>query len=296
MKLDGNIHYAHTELMPGVELYVYAVKGQRYSVLIDTGIAGMKGAILELCREVNAPKLVLLTHAHADHIGCNAAVFEATGAQFAAAGALPWLEDYDVHYREFCRTDALPDSAEQRAEVLGLLDAPVAVDLVLAEHTRFRLGDDTELLTLAFPGHKLEEVGFLELHSATLILGDVLLALAAPFFHGFQTAVGFQQSLARLGALIESGRVTRVLSSHHHPLHAEAALGAVAATRTFLDDVEAATLEAATGVPFETLWRTVSAALNKEAEFRGYAMLEVQVRELQATGRLRQEGNRLFAS
>lgn len=296
MKSGGNIHHTHTELMPGVELYVYAVTGQRYSVLIDTGIASMKGSILELCLEVNTPKFVLLTHAHADHIGCNAAIFEATGAQFAAAGALPWLEDYSVHYREFCRTDALPDSAEQRAEILGLLDAPISVDLVLAEHTRFRLGDDTELLTLAFPGHKLEEIGFLELHSSTLILGDVLLALAAPFFHGFQTAVGFQQSLTRLEALIETGRVTRVLSSHHHPLHAEAALGAVAATRTFLDDVEAATLEAATGVPFETLWRTVSAALGKEPEFRGYAMLEVQLRELQAAGRVRQEGNRLFAS
>ena len=108
MKLDGNIHYAHTELMPGVELYVYAVKGQRYSVLIDTGIASMKEALLELCQEVGTPKLVLLTHAHADHIGCNAAVFEATSAQFAVAGTLSWLENYDVHYREFCRTDALP--------------------------------------------------------------------------------------------------------------------------------------------------------------------------------------------
>ena len=295
MRLEGFIHYVHTELMPGVELYVYALKGERYSLLIDTGIASMKPDILELCREVGTPKYVLISHAHADHIGCSGAVKAATGAHFAAAGALSWLEDYETHYREFCRTDALPDSAAQRQEILGLMDTPVEIELLLSPNTSFRLAEDIELLTLALPGHKLEEVGFLEVHTGTLFVADVFLALAAPFFHGFQTAVGFYDSLRRLEALITSGRVRRVVSSHHHPMDPEGTLAAIVATRRFLDDVERATLEAATGVPFKTLWQTVCGALDKQQEFRGYAMLEVQVRELQAAGRLRQEGDRLFA-
>ncbi len=296
MKLDSFIHYVHTELMPGVELYVYALKGTNYSVLLDTGIASMKPDILELCREVDTPKFVLISHAHADHIGCNGAVKAATGAHFAAAGALSWLEDYETHYREFCRTDALPDSDAQRQEILALMDTPAQIDLLLSPNTVFRLGEGIELLTLALPGHKLEEVGFLEVHTGTLFLADVFLALAAPFFHGFQTSVGLYKSLARLEELIEVGRVTRVFSSHHHPMQPEQALEAIAATRTFLDDVESVTLGAATGIPFKTLWQTVCATFDKQEEFRGYAMLEVQVRELQAAGRLRQEDYLLIAS
>lgn len=296
MKLEGAIHYTHTELLPGVELYVYALKGQNYSVLLDTGIASMKAEVLGLCQEVENLKYVLISHAHADHIGCNGAVKDATGAHFAAAGAPLWLTDYETHYHEFCRTDALTDSDAQRQEIMGLMDNPVAIDLLLSPNTVFRLGDEQELLTLAFPGHKSEEVGFLETHSGTLFVADIFLALAAPFFHGFQTAVGFYESLARLEALITSGRVRRVLSSHHHPMSPEGALEAIAATRKFLDDVETATLEAATGVPFKTLWQTVCAALGKQEEFRGYAMLEVQVRELEAAGRLRREGQLVYAT
>lgn len=294
MKLTG-VHYAHTELMPGVELYVYALKGERYSVMFDTGVASMKAAVIALAGEVAPLRYVLHTHVHADHIGCNKAIEDASGARFAVAGAEAWLEDNDVHYEEFCRTDALPDSDAQRGEIMELIGPPVRADLTLGDNTVFHLGDGVDVMTIRFPGHKLEEVGFLEVNSSTLFLGDLLLALAAPFFHGFQTASGFRKSLSKLEGLIGSGDVSRVLSSHHHPLDPEQALAAVQATRAFLDEVEMATLEAATGTPFEHLWRMVCGALHKELEFRGYAMLEVQVRELCAAGRMRAHDNRLFA-
>ncbi len=294
MKLDGAFHFTHRELMPDVELYVYAVQGPRHSVIIDTGIAQMTDQVLDLVAEVGGVDTLLITHAHADHIGCNAAVHGATGARVAAAGALSWIEDLEEHYREFCRIDALPDSTEQRNEIMGLMDGPVPVDLVIGDGVRFRLGGDLELVTIALPGHKLEEVGFLEPNTRTLLMGDLLLALAAPFFHGFQTARGFHSSLDRLEQLIDTGRVERVLSSHHHPLDAEQAHEKVRQTRAFLNKVEAATLDAANGVEFRTLWQRVCAAQNKELEFRGYAMLEVQVNELLADGRLRREAGRIF--
>lgn len=289
-----DVRHAHLELMPGVELYVYALKGDRYSVMFDTGIASMKAAVLTLASDVAPLAYVLHTHVHADHIGCNRAVADATGARFAVAGAESWLEDNITHYEEFCRTDVLPDSEAQRDEIMGLIGPPVRADLTLGDNTVFHLGEGADLLTLRFPGHKLEEVGFLEINSGTLFLGDLLLALAAPFFHGFQTAAGFRSSLAKLEGLVGRGEVSRVLSSHHHPLGPEQTLAATQATRGFLDDVEAATLEAATGVSFDHLWRAVCSAMNKELEFRGYAMLEVQVRELCAAGRMRAQDNRLF--
>ncbi len=284
MHLTGSIFETHLELIPGVPLCVYAVRGERFSVIIDTGIAAMKDAILELCREVGQLEYALITHAHADHIGCNRAVFEATNARFIAGGALPWIEDLETHYREFCLPEKVPEALDQRSEIMSLMDGAVEVDLVIQAGDRLRLGGDVELETIAFPGHKLEEIGFLETSSGSLIIGDVLLALAAPFFHGFQTSQGFYTSLEKLESLVCSGRVKRVLAAHHLPLEPEQALEVIALTRRFLDEVKDSTLEAATGVNFETLWKTVCQTMNKQLEFRGYAMLEVQVSELVEAG------------
>ena len=63
--------------MPGVPLNVYALRGDDYAVIIDTGIAEMRDQILELGREAGGVRYALITHAHADHIGCNAAVRDA---------------------------------------------------------------------------------------------------------------------------------------------------------------------------------------------------------------------------
>ncbi len=84
--------------------------------------------------------------------------------------------------------------------------------------------------------------------------------------------------------------------AHHLPLEPERALEAIAQTRQFLDQVEAATLEAATGVDFKTLWKTVCQTMNKQLEFRGYAMLEVQVEELVAAGQLKRVDGRISRS
>jgi glyoxylase-like metal-dependent hydrolase (beta-lactamase superfamily II) len=295
MTTDAHILTTGITLMPGVPLNVYALHGSEYSVIIDTGIAAMREAIVGLCREAGNLRYALITHAHADHIGCNRAVREATGARFAAAGAFAWIEDFDVHYREFCLVDerSLPDSPEQRSEILGLMDGEVHCDIALAEGTRFRLGDGLELETIALPGHKSEEVGFLDRDRGDLFMGDLLLALAAPFFHGFQTASGFRHSLDRVEALIAGGVVRRVFPAHHAILGQDEAVRAIADTRKFLDDVEAATIVAASGPTFTELWRAVCAALDKQLEFRGYAMLDVQVDELVGRGVLVRDGDRI---
>ena len=295
MKLDSFIHFTKIDLMPGVPLYVYSLQGKYYSILIDTGINQMRDQILELCKETGNIRNVLITHAHADHIGCNCAVKDLTSAQFFAAGALSWIEDLEVHYKEFCiPSEYLPDSPQQRSEIMGLMDGEVHIDTVINEGTIFRPSDEIELKTIALPGHKLEEAAFLDLNSGTLFMGDVLLAIAAPFFHGFQTARGFRNSLTRLEKLIDNNSIKRILAAHHPPLNQQESLRAINDTRNFLNQVEEATLSEAKGVDFPTLWKNVCGKLNKQLEFRGFAMLKVQVDELIEEGRLFKENEKIF--
>ncbi len=218
MKLDNNIYYTTLDLMPGVPLNIYALQGTEHSILIDTGIKSMRDQVLSLCRETGNIRNVLITHVHADHIGCNITVKKNTGAQFYAAGAIPWIENMETHYLEFCiPSEYLPDSKEQRDEILGLMEGPVNVDIVLTEGTKFRPGNDIELETIALPGHKLEEVGFLNHSTGDFLTGDILLALAAPFFHGFQSARKFRNSLNKIRQMIETKKINRILAAHHHP-------------------------------------------------------------------------------
>lgn len=281
MSLPSHIVSTGIELLPGVPLNVYGVRGGRYSVMIDTGIASMHDQVVALCHELGNVGVVLLTHAHVDHIGCNAAVKAATGARFAAAGALPWFEDLETHYREFCLvSDELPDSRAQREEILGLVDGAVPIDIVLTGGVSFRLDAATELTTLRLPGHKLEEVGFLDRERGDLFMGDLLLALRAPFFHGYQGAGAFEASLQHLLSLVAAGDVRTVYAAHHPPLDADATTRVARQTLAFLTQVREQTLAAATGVTFAELWRKVSSALDKEHEFRGFAMLRTLVAEL----------------
>lgn len=290
MKLDGNIFYTTLDLMPGVPLNIYALRGKEYSILIDTGIKGMHDQVLSLCKETGNIRNVLITHVHADHIGCNTAVKKMTNAQFYAAGAIQWIEDMETHYREFCiPSEHLPDSKEQREEILGLMDGPVHVDTVITDGTLFRAGEDIELETIALPGHKLEEVGFLNHKSGDFFTGDILLALAAPFFHGFQTARGFRHSLLKMRYLINNEQIKRIFAAHHHPLDREKALEAIKITEIFLDQVQKTVIQEANGIDFPTLWKNVCNKMNKQYEFRGFAMLEVQVQELIEDGILYKE-------
>ncbi len=56
----------------------------------------------------------------------------------------------ETHYMEFCiPSEHLPDSKEQRDEILGLMDGPVNVDMVLTEGTTFRPGNGIELETIS---------------------------------------------------------------------------------------------------------------------------------------------------
>jgi hypothetical protein len=54
---DSFIHYTKVDLMPGVPLYVYSVKGEHYSILIDTGINQMREQIMNCAVKLKILKM-----------------------------------------------------------------------------------------------------------------------------------------------------------------------------------------------------------------------------------------------
>lgn len=286
MKPPPHISVRTVQLMPGVPLNVWAVRGDDFSVLIDTGVKEMTDSILKMCAELGNVGFVLMTHAHVDHMGASGAVRRATDARFVAGGAEEWFTDLDFHYREFCLPDTLGDPPGQRNEILGMVDGPTRIDMLAVEGTTLRLDERTELEVLHLPGHKLEELGLLDRSRRELFVADVLLALASPFFHGYQSARAFRTSLHRIEVLLQEGAVEKVYASHHPPMDAPRALEAVAQTRGLLDAVRAEVLALAQGITQQQLWLEVSERLDREPEFRGYAMIRAKVRELEEEGLL----------
>lgn len=93
---------------PGIILdrfvYSYIIFGETIT-LIDTGVAGCEKTIFDTIRSAGRDPseiaLVILTHAHPDHIGAARAIREATGCTIAAHPAeRAWIEDPDLQNRE----------------------------------------------------------------------------------------------------------------------------------------------------------------------------------------------------
>jgi hypothetical protein len=126
-------------------------------------------------------------------------------------------------------------------------------------------------------------------------MGDLLLALKTPFFHGFQTARGFHSSLDKIERMINDGSVEMVYAAHHDAMDAGQALKSVSETRSFLDEIAEKTLVAASGVDFTTLWKDVCNRMDRQLEFRGYAMLQVQLHEMETAGYVRHEDGKWWA-
>lgn len=83
-------------------VYSYLLIGDRIC-LIDTGVFStsllLQGYLKEIDRSPNEISLVLLTHAHPDHIGGCLAIHKASSALFCAHPAdKGWIEDVERQY------------------------------------------------------------------------------------------------------------------------------------------------------------------------------------------------------
>jgi glyoxylase-like metal-dependent hydrolase (beta-lactamase superfamily II) len=290
------VHVTELWLSPEVPLRVHLVTGTRYAVLVDTGVAQMYGQITEMIsRSLPRPsdlKVIVNTHAHHDHIGCNAGVAEFTGALVAATSTFAhWHTDMDRHYAEFAlqHPDILPDDPKSRHDLMATIDAPHPVDLLIDEGFVLDLGGGVALEAFAVPGHMGGELGFLERSTRTLILGDSLIGTDWSFFHGYYDVDVYLRSLHKIRRIVEDTPVQWVRAAHHAPLaHADAleAIDHVIGTVGLIDDAVRHFAKVRGQFTLEDVWRAVSEEFVKTPDFRGLRTVEAHVTALASQGAL----------
>ena len=137
-------------------------------ILIDAGVAGSEQQIFDHIRRIDRRPddigLLVLTHAHPDHIGAALAIREASGCTIAAHHAdQAWIED-----------TALQDRERPVPGFSRLVGGPVPVDRVLHNGEIIGLGDESALDVIHTPGHSPGSISLLLRPHRVLFSGDAI--------------------------------------------------------------------------------------------------------------------------
>ncbi len=299
MKLPESITGTTTWLTDTIPLNVYFVQGSQSGILVDSGINAMHDDLLAMVKQSGVPlKAILHTHSHHDHIGGSARLKQSTGCTIVAPKTYShWHHDWEAHYAEFARPfpSIFHDTPELREEVFGILDDPHQVDSYCQEGDCWDLGGGIRLQCFRFAGHMLEEVGWLEEQSKTLILGDVITLLEAPFIHGHLTVAGYWQSLEKLRQLVDEQSIKQVLMAHFPPMGTSAFLDLIHQAEIYLrllEDIIISKVRSG-AADLKTVWLQTIAHLDKQQEFRSLSTVDAHLQDLAQEGLIKYENQQI---
>jgi metallo-beta-lactamase class B len=137
-RIAGNLYYVGT-----YDLGCYLITTSKGNILINTGLAAsahqIKNNVEKLGFKFNDIKMLLITHAHYDHVGALAEIKKMTGAKLM-------VNQNDA--------DVLADGgvSDYALGIYGRSFAPVKADSLLHDHDTISLGD-MHLVMLHHPGH-----------------------------------------------------------------------------------------------------------------------------------------------
>lgn len=174
-----------SEFEGGTVTNVYIVRGAK-TALVDTGVFGtptndVTPALASLGLSLGDVDLVVNTHGHMDHLGGNAEVKDAAGAEIALHRVdLPLAESNEFHAQRLRELYPVVDADHLRpareAMTMRLLGRAVGVDRVLDDGDVVDLGGDVKLTTVHTPGHTGGSVCYYWEAAGFLLTGDSIQA------------------------------------------------------------------------------------------------------------------------
>ncbi|MHB8909911.1 MAG: MBL fold metallo-hydrolase [Syntrophales bacterium] len=187
-------------------VYSYLIVGKTIC-LVDAGVAATAPLILDTVRSLGRSpgeiSLILLTHAHPDHIGGCAPIRRLAPAPVAIHPAeRSWVEDVERQYRE----RPIPNLFELVPE-----GVPVGRELTDGETISWEEGKTIKVI--ATPGHSCGSVSFFFEEEGALFSGD-----AVPAAGTIPIYVDPVESAASVEKLKDLPGVRLLLSSWHEPL------------------------------------------------------------------------------
>jgi len=173
-------------------VYVFLIYGKKIC-LIDSGVAGSEKVILEyLERTGRSPQeisMLILTHAHPDHIGSAAAIKRISGCTLAAhADEKAWIEDVDLQAKE----RLVPG-------FFTLVGGSVQVDRILKDGDILHLEGGPALRVMHTPGHSPGSLSLWLAGEGALFTADAVpIAIDMPIYQDILASVRSVQRLASI--------------------------------------------------------------------------------------------------
>ena len=147
-------------------MYSYLVYGDELC-LIDSGVASSERVIFDYIkksgRKPGEISLLILTHAHPDHIGSAKAIKKTTGCNVAAhVNAKPWIENVELQFQE----RPVPGFH-------SLVEGSVQIDHILQDGESINFCGNT-FKVFHTPGHSRCSISLFHVEEGVLFTGDAI--------------------------------------------------------------------------------------------------------------------------
>lgn len=206
----------------------YTFTTEHYRIFIDSALKSNESNVRPLLDDGRKP-IVLLTHGHWDHIGCNGLIKAYGGEIWANENDLPWLSDFGLHWRigfeQFRQEVTVPP--ERWDTFWNEIGEKVSIDRWVGDGEILQF-DDVTIQAIALPGHSKGSVGYYLPDEDVLFTGDALMHTG--FFGGlaqYYDKDAYRTSMAKLADLNPETVYTAHTSVYENHSAAQAAKEAI---------------------------------------------------------------------
>jgi glyoxylase-like metal-dependent hydrolase (beta-lactamase superfamily II) len=214
-------------------VYVFLIYGERIW-LVDSGVAGSERIILQYLQDTgrspNEIAMLILTHAHPDHIGSAAAIKRITGCTVAShALEKAWIEDVALQAKE----RPVPG-------FFDLVGGSVDIDRTLEDGDLLHLDGGPDLRVLHTPGHSSGSISLWIAEEGALITADAVpIAGEMPIY---QDILASAHSVQRLASIPE---IKHLLAAWDDPRSGKKARQIMDEAQEYLQQIHSSVLKAA---------------------------------------------------